>query len=570
MVEFEEPGFRLTVSYEPRGELWAPYQSENGFAIVCGRIALDEDDWLAAETVEGAGGLAAKSVWRSYRESGLDGLSEQSGAFALLVYDRERSRLHLTFDAAGCFPCFAPVDGEGFGCVLGSHADVVARQLGIEDDWDSISLAQFVSTGVVSHPYTYYRRLRAHEQGATIVLEFTDGVLRTQSVGRSGSHEFNIDPEVDEDQLALDLAEALRTGTRKCTSPRLGRTLLALSGGLDSRSLISAADRHSELATVCAFDSENDEFRAASAIARALGVEMIPLQRSFDHYGDHAELGVRISGGMGNVASNHFLGFRSRLRELGCENLVTGCYFDYLFKSLAINTRESRFLRREELVPFSYRSYLPVFSVAHELAGLLEERLTMLFPVAWREDDSPEHRLNIAAQRTLPLWREGDNIQRLISARTFGWYAPATFREVLDVYWSTPLRARLGKSMFRKTVLKVIAPELRSIPDCNTGVPVYAMPLRVTLNRYKIAMRRRLERKTESMATAESWPNWAYYLRRSDKIQELWSRPAPRARELIAELTGTPFVEDAQVYVEQSEDYFERLLTLKLWAEQRG
>jgi hypothetical protein len=173
-------------------------------------------------------------------------------------------------------------------------------------------------------------------------------------------------------------------------------------------------------------------------------------------------------------------------------------------------------------------------------------------------------------RRVFPLYHEGDNAQRLVPLRAMGWQPPSLEPELLELARTTPAELKLDKRVFRMAVLRVCGAEVSGIPDNNTGLPVWASPLRVGLNRYRIAVQRRYERRRRRIASADSWPNWTHYIRSSGKIRALWQRPNPLARELLGDLCGDPFHEDVAAYVDRTPQYFMRLLTLKLWLDQRA
>jgi len=73
------------------------------------------------------------------------------------------------------------------------------------------------------------------------------------------------------------------------------------------------------------------------------------------------------------------------------------------------------------------------------------------------------------------------------------------------------------------------------------------------------------------MATRGSWPNWAYYLRHSPKVHSLWARKNETARDLFVRILGTdPFQKSANQYRGREVEFFQRLLTQKLWLDQRA
>ena len=193
------------------------------------------------------------------------------------------------------------------------------------------------------------------------------------------------DSSVPEGDLASQLAAALRRAVERRTLPRLGRSAVALSGGLDSRVILaSTLDAEQAFAFSC-FDEPNRELRTAERIARTLSVPFLPLQRGPDYYAEHAERGVRISGGMGSLANNHFLGVIPRLKHEGMENLLTGCYCDYLFKGLPLNRRSHWLTRHEELAPFRQQFYFDHFAASTVLAERAPpERWESRVPRKWQ------------------------------------------------------------------------------------------------------------------------------------------------------------------------------------------
>jgi hypothetical protein len=149
------------------------------------------------------------------------------------------------------------------------------------------------------------------------------------------------------------------------------------------------------------------------------------------------------------------------------------------------------------------------------------------------------------------------------------WCTPAADPSVVDLALATPPEMKLNRRVYLQAVRRICGESLSRIPDANTGLPISASPAALVLHRYRIALRRRVERSKKSMASSESWPNWRHYVRTSMRIRDLWIRQNAPAREIIHEITGEPFREDTAAYLDRSTKYFMRLLTLKLWLDQR-
>ena len=561
--------FRLSITRTGSAELWSPYEAPDGTIVaLAGRIAVDERSWQRAEGASGEGGLACKLIYQVYSSEGLDGIAKISGAYAIHLYEARSQRYRLILDAAGCYPCFGPA--AEYDQVYSSHADVLANATGASRSWDEASMASFLAFGQVTEPYTYYKDIVSLQAGTCYTIALTDDPTIKLDTEKLVERSFKIDSGESEDQLAEQLADAVAASVQMCTQSRHGKTFIALSGGLDSRLLVSLCGNNADIEAFCIRGgTRNSEFRTAEMIASVSATPFVALVRQDDHYGDTAELGVKISGGMGSILSNHFLGFRSELSELGCENLVTGCYFDYLFKSLALDTRETPLLRHEVLSGYAMSSYLKFERPIERYQDTVIDRYHEFIPKELTERTDEISRLSLGALRTFPLWREGDNIQRLVAQRVFNWYAPSIFNEILSVYWRTPIQYRLNKSLFKKVLINSVPEVMRRIPDNNTGLPIDATQLLLSIYRYRVALRRFVERRFGKLDTRGSWVNWRYYLRQSNRIRELWIRPGADSRALIEALTGRAFSDDIEEYLSTSHEYFGRLLTLKIWADQR-
>ena len=571
----EGEGFRLTLTSSDREELWAPYVSPaDGVVIaISGRVALDPEQWAAARGLPGPGGLASKAVYHELRRDARGFAAALNGNFIVHVWDPRTRDYTIVTDPSGTALTYGLARDPDAPAALCSHPDALAQLTGVREALDEVSLAEFLIAGKLSAPFTYYAGVRAWSHGTLHRISLTGGSARVAD--RSPTRSLAPQPsDADEASLALELADAFRRATRRRTAPELGRSLLALSGGLDSRMILSLADSNADLIAFSCLDRENYEVRTARAIARKLGRELVPLTRSADFYGEHAELGVRISGGMGDLASNHFIGFRSQLRDLGMQNLVTGCYCDYLFKSLALDKSVAPFSQRESLGPFKLESYLPHFAFDTALAQRVSERLDATFPQSVRGLENDAQRLDVASRRIFPLQYEGDNLERVTAHRVLGWSPPAVDNDVLDVFRRVSARGRLNKALFTRAVLAACPPALCRIPDANTTLPVgAAWPLQV-LGRYRIALRRRFERMRPMIASQESWPNWSFYLTHSASFARIWGGTRDRSGDFFRDLLGSGYREQLAGY-QQEHGAFRgtalaiRLLTLKIWFQQR-
>jgi asparagine synthase (glutamine-hydrolysing) len=568
---FDYSEFSLVLSSADREELWAPFVSPDQTLLVAlaGRISLDQEQWEAAARVAGQGGLACKCISRLYSASGITAVEALSGNFVILVFDRSAQKMFLVTDRWGLFPAFR-FKSTGGRLAFGSHPDALADAVSESRNWDLTSFAEFILTGKLSAPFTYYQQIKALPVACTTTLSFLEQKLSAEQTHTYFQFQPQSEPTEKAEALSERFAVAFRQAVTRRTLPILGRSAVALSGGLDSRTVLCAAPNRQAVLTFTCYDQENREFRIAESIAQAAGAEFIPLKRGCDYYGEQAGLGVRISAGMGCIASNHFLGFRPQLRDLGVQNLLTGCYCDYLFKGLAYNKRVNRWTTVERLGPFDFSYYFKHFASNTDLGTKVRQRLETVFPPNLRRYDTPSAVHAVEQRRMFPLAYEEDNAERTIPQRVMGWYVPVAENDLMGVVREMSCAMKLNRSLFAETVTKICGEAISNIPDANTGVPVNASVLREAAFSHLRRAGQLLEHLKPSSATNGSWLNWGYYARTSKVVQSLWSSPNSDAFGIFREVLGREAVStDIAAYSDGRTGLFLQLFTLKLWFDQR-
>lgn len=569
---YENDYFALALSRADDFSLWGPYKSpdNNIFISLSGRIALENLQWEEAKTIEGAGGLACKAIYKMYIFGGISSLENLNGNYVVLLFDASLKKLFVLTDRCGMFPCFGH-DVPGYGLVLGSHPDILASVLNISNGLDTISIAEYMVTGKLSFPHSYYERIKALDYGCIYTINLKSQAPVYESRKKYFDFKFKIDHGLSEWDVAENLAKAFRNAINRRTLPLFGQTGISLSGGLDSRALLCSADNRENIWTFCFFDEPNLECRIAEEVAKVANVKFIPFKRDFDHYGNNAEMGVRISGGMDDFANNHYLGFREALREKGIDNIIAGFNCDYLFKGLVLNKIKNKFLRIEKFSHFKYENYMPVCWFNTVYSNRVRARLDEVFPDNLKKDETDFGRLEIEKRRLFPLCYLPDNQQILIPQRVMGWYLPIVDNDIIDIYLMIPPKFKLNTSMYSKMVELQCGEKISKITNINTGARVNASRMSQIFHGYKSILKSKIKKQKKSIATNESWPNWPYYIHHSKKIESLWMRKNETARDIFKQILGKdPYEKTIQEYKSDIDlKLFLRLLTLKLWFDQR-
>ena len=430
IFEVEEPAFSFVLTRCDDLSVWGPYRSPDNRLLVAlaGRLAFEGQEWESAKNIAGDGGLACKAVARRYSNRGTEGLKDLNGNYAIFIYDRPRKKFIIMTDRCGSLPVYhweEPNERPTF-C---SHDDLLAVALGCSQELDETSLAQFISIGRVTCPYTFYRRIRGAQLGSMYEVELNGD---RPIVGVPTAYfrmEFRIDDRITEWEMAEQLAAAIDAAVKRRSLPLFGKTAVALSGGLDSRTILACCCRDADVVALNFYDEENTEVRNARAIATAIGVPFIPFRRTPEYYAETAGSALRINGGMGTWNGNLFLGFRGRLLEQGITNILTGFLCDMLFKGLTSDRRCCRFLKSYKAGSFFLQYDQPIFSLPTKAGRSALERLEAVFPPSLRQLQGDADRLEVEARRVFPLCVWGAVLQqRFPSEYSRGSYQSLTIR----------------------------------------------------------------------------------------------------------------------------------------------
>jgi hypothetical protein len=561
--------FSLCVSHTGTKNLWSICERKDPDILVAlsGRIAEDSPAWEEAKAVEGNGGLAGKLIMKRYLESGESCLTGFNGGFVIVIYDGRKECVFIVTDRTGSHPCFSHARLPVF-C---SHPDLLASATGESGAIDTVSVTEFIETGKLTHPFTYYSGIRALDYGTVHAVRIPPGGAAVIDKTRYFNFDFSVGHSRSEWDVAAELKESFIKAIARRTLPIFGQSAVSLSAGLDSRAIVGALSDRRRIVSFCFFDEKNREFAIAKQVADAAGMNLIPFKRDFEHYGDSAAAGVRIAAGMGDLGSNHYLGFRTQLTRQGIDNILTGFYCDYVFKGLILDKEENKWLRRERLGDYREQTYMPLFRFGAKHDDGVAARLDALFPASLRTDDSPVGRLERERRRIFPLCYEPDNMETIVPLRVLGWYLPTIDNDLIDTYLKIPPSMKLNTSMYSKMVTLICGKKLSAIENINTGSRVNAHWIEVMIRQNANALKRKLlQRRKKTIASDESWPNWRYYLHNSGTIRGLWDSPAPELTDILVRAIGTnPLKRPIDDFTGREVKLLLRLLTLKIWHEKR-
>lgn len=223
---------------------------------------LTQHDWQDWDFEQGA-----LKPQEHYREDYADRLTRAEGQF-IAVYVNDRSQaLHIVNDRFGARPLYYSVTDDGF--YFCSNLFFLTRLCGRPIELDPIGLLQMYLFGNTEGPHTHLRNMERLSPATHLTIR--DGAIQKQVYWRMKFEpDFGLDPKAHAEVTFFQLQKSVRFCAR--LSPR---TLLPLSGGLDSRIIAACLPSDSAIpaATMVMqkpyFDAQ---YAVASEVARALGL----------------------------------------------------------------------------------------------------------------------------------------------------------------------------------------------------------------------------------------------------------------------------------------------------------
>lgn len=492
-----------------------------------------------------------------------------NGAFAIAYADP--TNLVILTDIMGFIQVFCGVDRTGRIDALGTSSDLVASISREARDLDEVSVGEFLGFGTTSFPHTMYKGLRELEPGSIHWWRFERQEIRYERLAYweppgPGSETASYEQMVD--RLRAAIVEAVR---KRCES---GKTGVFLSGGLDSRLIMSCVPGDVDCVGITLSDVENRETRTAKRVADRYGRDWRLLLRDDDYLAHSIAAVVRLCGCDFDWINAHAVGFADAISEEGCAAILNGTEFDAYFKG--------HFAREWVRVPrmrgllgasyarqgFDYVEQLDRFCIDNLRPGVLDGiRERRIRHQKFVESKLGGEQVSREWLRLYPF--SANKIGACLSAerRVLPVRLVAADRRLVEFAMACPLEWKLGGKIFESAASTLWGPGAR-IPSANDGVTPGSGHSRRLMQRTWRKSADRLsqwrQRLTGGAMPQHSWSNYQEYWRESSKLRRLVQQYEKR-------LT---FLDDAEVTLqarrlaadpETSWEHGFRLIQLAVW-----
>jgi len=473
-----------------RGSAYAGFgavDTDGYLVLVLGGPLPRDNDSVAAGNAADDGTRWILERWK--RQNVIRWDDDLVGHFLVLCIDKQQKTAELVTDINAFVQSYICEHGP---MVLGSHADAVAQAAGCVHEVDPVSVADFLTFGTVTYPFTMYGPVK-HLAPASITR--IDGDGRWTAAAYWEPRE-----TVGFDGIG-DAAERLRdilTANVKRMCAGQGTVGLLMSGGEDSRAVASLVPETTRVQAVTITDSFNREARIAERVCTTLGVDWQSVQRSPTHYLDHAADSVRLSESHNFFMHAHVNGFVQSLPR-DCR-VLGGLAADAFCKGVHIKQRAFlgyAFAACAGSWQFGNGGVdTPRRDAVEERRHKYNDAIRNSRTNSWAE----WHSLTPAAMNT-------DLSFLAINRRLFASYEPFVDAQVVKLSAAVPQDWKLNRRLFHRAMRPVLRRTWR-IPHGDGRYPYFG-PRANFLLRRPLALTRRIKRRLGIRAANDGpWPLW--------------------------------------------------------------
>jgi len=528
---------------------------------------------------------------RLYEKLGEQAFKELNGSFSLAIYESRDNELLLVTDRLSSRPIFYSLTNAGT-FFFGSKVSSVLQSPEVRREVDVTSIFEFFTFARVFGTKTLYKDVKLIPPAT--VMHYREGQL---TFNRYWKLMFKRVQRSDE-YYVRKLADAIRKAMERRTREKSLRYGILLSGGLDSRTVLAAAN--SKMVAFTASEFQNREVAIARKVTEAKACHHVFLKRSPDYYPDIFEKAVEISDGLCSFEHAHFTGLLDEIRNQ-CDVLFHGFHMDALkgthapartfgIGRLKIRTSPGSLFVDSYLAGLSDEDFvqqilddsrrnilhlnpMQIFAPAYcprivqHLRRSLKSILTEARQSAWLPSDIWSYINSWGMFPKSRVFLNTSHIRPFIPERSV-----ILDKDLFETFLEMPPDLKHGGRIYRRA-LKMLDPRIADIHDVNTGLsPQTPGVLREIWMLLRLIKGKAFPRR--SIFTQGAWPDLAEMMRQNDRLRKLVLEtiqdpqcldPAIFNRERILEMFEDHLHRKADYYV-----LFLLLLTFGRWHKRYG
>lgn len=471
-----------------------------------GSLAAFMDGELYAESrlrreIEGAGQKAPSNghltlALKAYECWGEDFANHLEGSFVVAIWDRRQRKLVIANDRFGLRPVYYALLGGKL--LFGSECKAILADPAFKREANDTAIAEILSFGYILGDKTMVKDIYALSPSS--VLVFQNGALSARTYWFPTGYLSYGNGRFDGNES--DFLEEARILFNRAVKKRLAggyRLGLPLSGGMDSRAILSAIDADVEIACVNFYGLEHaTDVKLSRQVAKAIGRKLNSYNFGPDILKDYAGESVRVTEGMLSATQCHGIAPVSFMKQ-HADVLISGWGGEFPRGAMF----EDRTAKGSPKLPFEWNDHAGMETHVFNFDARVftpEQQQSLLAPEYYARTKGLAHdsfRKVVEATRNFPcawdrlqhffLWERSHrwNIFGLTFINTqLEWRAPFADYDFIDAFSRIPLslQRKTPFSLIHRYIISQNNPELGRIPEAVTGLPLDSSLMRVRLS----------------------------------------------------------------------------------------
>ena len=281
-----------------------PLETDTNIIVMIGGPVLcyQENSFLTGDDPQ----FGTRSVYQRWQQQKMRWDEDLSGPFVVLIIDKVNGNVWCITDLMMFIPVYQYHHDQKF--LLGTHVDALALAADCSKEFDPVSMVDFILHGAVTHPHTFYQKIRQSLPAAI----HTHHKTNREGLCVDKPEQYWVPKETIGYQNINDAAVALREGlTNHLSSITSSMSHVAqfISGGEDSRALAGLLPQTLKRDAFIFLDNMNREGKIAQAIAETYGENYFVQMRKSTHYLDILPEAADLIGSGHQYIHSHSLGF---------------------------------------------------------------------------------------------------------------------------------------------------------------------------------------------------------------------------------------------------------------------
>jgi hypothetical protein len=477
------------------------------------------DSTVSQQTEKKSLKINIKDIFEMYKTS-INLISDcLNGPFSIIYINKKTKNIEVMTDLLSLIPIFGKYEINK--CTVGSHIDVVAETLNLRNNYDYVSLTEFTINGRITYPYTAYKGVYQLPPSSIFTADVQQRKYTSEAYWRPAESNTSLNIDDTAEEISQALHEYCETAVKDN-----GSAAMMMSGGEDSRLILSILSNYTNVDSYIFLDSSNREGVIAQKACKTYDSNFEILLRSKSYYIDiHKDASLLVGLGY-QYAHVHAYKFINNISENHYQTVFGGYLSDALLKgSRAEKYNFNKFglyydFLKEASIPLIDKSKLTIFNpqMIDEINNRRIEFDNLDLYDNLKDSDDWKGFYPSSTYKSSPFFY---GHRRIIPV-----FEPYTATKIIKASAAIPLAWKLNRKLFQK-IVKINLGKTKWLSHSDGHYPYfpwYFNLLMVPIVRVKRALYSIIGSNNDSMQGP--WTNWMKLIESKEfkKIEALYGK----------------------------------------------